>query len=453
MGRKLRREEILNGNLAKALATLAIPIVVNNFIQTMYNLTDTFWLGKLGEANQAAITIVSPIQSIIVNFGAGIVAAGSILISQYLGAKKDEDAKKMATHIYVTSLIFAVVIALACFAATPTIVNWLGAESLVKTYGNTYLRIVILDMPFLFMINVFQVVNQSQGNTFRPMALNLLGVCLNMILDPIFMFVFDWGIAGAAFATLLAKVPCAILAMISLHNKKNPIFVQLRGFHYNKNMLLSIIKVGIPTAIGSSTMQFGFLLMGKSVVKYGTIGTAAYGIGNRVNGLITLPTNAMGSATATIVGLNIGAKQYDRADKVYKLSRNASVIFLLLGGLVLSRDVISTQLVSIFSDSQEVTELAAEFLAVLALYCWTNGIYNSTLGLFQGSGHTMITMMVDATRLWVFRFLTLFICERILDMGIQSIWYSVVISNGLSSLVLYILYRSQRWRKEVTIQP
>jgi Na+-driven multidrug efflux pump len=263
------------------------------------------------------------------------------------------------------------------------------------------------------------------------------------------MFVFDFGIAGAAFATLISKVPCAIIAIILLHNTKNPISIQLHGFRFQKQMLLSIFKVGIPTAVGSSTMQFGFLLMGKSVVEYGTMGTAAYGIGNRVNGLITLPTNAMGSATATIVGLNIGAGQYDRADKAYKLSRNASVIFLFLGGLILSRDPIATNLVSIFTDSQEVTVLAAEFLAILALYCWTNGVYNSTLGLFQGSGHTLITMLVDATRLWVFRFLTLYICQQVLDMGIQSIWYSVVISNALSSLVLYILYRTQRWRVKV----
>jgi putative MATE family efflux protein len=449
MGKKLHREEILSGNLAKAFATLAVPIVANNFIQTMYNLTDTYFLGKLGEENQAAITLVSPVQSIIVNFGAGIVAAGSILISQYLGAKKDEDAKKMAAHIYVASLIFSIICAMICFFATPAIVNWLGGEDIVKKYATTFLQIVILDMPFLFMMNVYQAVNQSQGNTFRPMVLNLVGITLNVILAPIFMFVFDFGIAGAAFATLISKVPCAIIAILSLHNKKNPIYVQLRGFRFNKNMLLSIFKVGIPTAVGSSTMQFGFLLMGKSVVEYGTMGTAAYGIGNRVNGLITLPTNAMGSATATIVGLNIGAGQYDRADKAYKLSRNASVIFLFIGGLILSRDPIATNLVSIFTDSQEVTVLAAQFLAILALYCWTNGVYNSTLGLFQGSGHTMITMLVDATRLWVFRFVTLFICQQVLHMGIQSIWYSVVISNALSSLVLYILYRTQRWRVKV----
>lgn len=449
MAKVVPREEILHGNMAKAMAALAIPIVANNFIQTMYNLADTFWLGKMGEVNQAAITVVTPVQNIIVNFGAGIVAAGAILISQYLGAKKDEEAKTMASHVYVSSLIFSIICAALCFLATPMIVSWLGADEMVETYANTYLRIVILDMPFLFMMNVFQAVNQSQGNTVRPMILNLSGVCLNMVLDPLLMFTFGWGIAGAALATLCSKVPCAIYAMFSLRNKKNPIHVDLKGFRFQSQMIKSIVKLGIPTALGSSTMQFGFLLMSKSVVKYGTIATAAYGIGNRVNSLITLPTNAMGSATATLVGLNIGAGQYDRADKAYRMSRNVSVVFLLIGGLILSRDAVSTSFVRIFSESEDVIVLAAEFLSILSLYCFANGVYNSTIGLFQGSGHTMVTMAVDATRLWVFRFATLFVCERILHLGLQSIWYSVVVSNGLSALVLYILYRMKIWRKEV----
>lgn len=449
MDKLQKREEMLNGNLAKVFAKLAIPIVANTFIQTMYNLTDTYWLGKMGEEHQAAITIVSPVQNIIVNFGSGIVVAGSILISQYLGARKEDDAKKMASHIFTCSMIFSVICSLLCFLATPAIVNWLGAENVVKNYSTTYLRIVMLDMPFLFMINIFQAVNQSQGNTVRPMLLNTLGVIFNMILDPLFMFTFGWGIAGAALATLLAKVPCAIIAFISLSNKNNPIYITLKKFKFDKNMVLSIVKLGIPTALGSSTMQFGFLLMGKSVVKYGTVATAAYGIGNKVNGLVTLPSNAMGSATATIVGINFGARQYDRADKAYRLSRNVSVIFLFIGGMILSRNAVSTAIVGVFSNSDEVVVKAAEFLAILSFYCWTNGIYNSTMGLFQGSGHTMITMAVDATRLWVFRFATLFICESILHMGLQSIWYSVVISNGLSAFILYILYRTKVWRKEV----
>lgn len=194
-------------------------------------------------------------------------------------------------------------------------------------------------------------------------------------------------------------------------------------------------------------MQFGFLLMSKNVYKYGTQAMAAYGIGNKVNGLITLPSNGIGSAVATIVGQNVGANQYDRARQGYRLSQRISVVFLFVGGLILSRASISGAIVGIFSDDAQVVAMAADFLSIMAFWCWTNGIYNSTMGLFQGTGHTEVTMLVDASRLWVFRFLTLFICESILHMGVRSIWYCVVVSNGISAAILYLLYRTNIWRR------
>ncbi|MBE5965049.1 MAG: MATE family efflux transporter [Lachnospira sp.] len=447
--KKNNSQLILNGSLLKALFTLAIPIVLNSFIQTMYNLTDSYWLGKLGEANQAAITMVSPIQNIIVSFGTGITVAGAVLIAQYIGANEINEAKKMATHILVCALAFAIICSALCFISTPFIVEWLGGASEVKKLGITYLRIVVLDIPFLFMINIYIAINQAQGNTLKPMLVNLSGVIINMILDPLLMFGFNLGISGAALATLFSKVPCAIIAAIALFNKNNFIKISLKGFRFEKSKVKSIISVGLPTAIGGSTMQFGFLLMSKNVVKYGTVATAAYGIGNRVNGLISLPSNAMGSAVGTIVAQNIGANQYERAEKAYKLSRNISVMFLFIGGLILSNLKVSAAIVSIFSDNPEVVSFAADFLMVMAICSWTNGVHNSTNGLFNGSGHTMITMVIDASRMWVFRFLTLYICENIFHMYLSSIWYSVVVSNAISALILWILYKTGIWKKRV----
>ena len=268
-----------------------------------------------------------------------------------------------------------------------------------------------------------------------------------MVLDPLFMITLNLNITGAALATLSAKLPSAIIAFYALTRPSQTINLDLRRLKFEKAKMLSILRVGLPTAIGGSTMQLGFLLMSKNVYKYGTEAMAAYGIGNKVNSLITLPTNGVGSAVATIVGQNVGAKQYDRAEKGYKLARNISIIFLFVGGMILSLAPVSKGIVGIFSDDTAVVGMAADFLSVLAFWCWTNGIYNSSTGLFQGTGHTEVTMLVDATRLWVFRFLTLFICESVLNMGVRSIWYSVVVSNGISAMILYILYRLNIWRR------
>ncbi len=448
MNKKNNRELLLSGNLLKAILTLAIPVVINSFLQTMYNLTDTYWLGKLGTEELAAINLVSPMQNIVINFGSGITVAGSVLISQYLGAKKDEDARSMANQIFACALIFSLICAGFCAVATPSIVTWLGATEETWSYSKTYLQLVILDMPFLYTVNIYTAINQAQGDTVRPMFLNLFGISLNMIMDPLFMMVLHMGVAGAALATVAAKAAPAVIAFILLLNKEKDIHLNLRKLKFEKEKLKNILVIGLPTAIGGSTMQFGFLLMTRNVLKYGTQAMAAYGIGNKINSLITLPTNGIGSAVATIVGQNVGATQYDRAEKGYHLSMRISVVFLFVGGMILSRAPVSTAIVKIFSEDTEVISMASDFLSIMAFWCFANGVYNSSMGLFQGSGHTEVTMVIDAARLWVFRFATLYICGSWLHMGVRSVWYSVVVSNGLSAIVLYIVYRTGYWRKK-----
>ena len=192
-------ELILHGNLIRAILSLAIPVVINSFLQTMYNLTDTYWLGKIGTEQLAAINLVTPMQNIITNFGSGITVAGAVLIAQFIGAGEKEDARSMANQIFVCAMGFAVVCAALCFLGTPAIVNWLGADGGTAYYARVYLRVVIWDMPFLYMVNIFSAVHQAQGDTVRPMFLNLGGITLNLFLDPFFMIFLNLGTAGAEY--------------------------------------------------------------------------------------------------------------------------------------------------------------------------------------------------------------------------------------------------------------
>ena len=159
--KKYNPDLILHGNLIRAILSLAIPVVINSFLQTMYNLTDTYWLGKIGTEQLAAINLVTPMQNIITNFGSGITVAGAVLIAQYIGAGEKEDARSMANQIFICAMGFAVVCAALCFLGTPAIVNWLGADGGTAYYARVYLRVVIWDMPFLYMVNIFSAVHQA----------------------------------------------------------------------------------------------------------------------------------------------------------------------------------------------------------------------------------------------------------------------------------------------------
>lgn len=447
MMKKYKNIDLTSGSLIHAILGLAIPVVVNSFLQTMYNLTDTYWLGRLGTEELAAINLVTPVQNVVQNFGSGLTVAGAVLISQYIGAKKVREAREMANQIFTCAMIFALTCATILALTSPAIVTWLGAEDITWQYAKTYLQLVILDMPFLYTVNMFQSINQAQGNTVKPMLLNLVGITINMILDPLLMIVWKWGVSGAALATVFAKMIPALIAFVLLNRKDKPVFLNLRVLKFRKDMLKSILIIGLPTAIGGSTMQLGFLLMSKSVFVYGTRAMAAYGVGNKINGLISLPSNGIGSAVSTIVGQNVGAGNKERARKGFGISMIISVVFLLIGGFILSRMPVSTAMVRIFTDDADVIPMAADFLSIMAFWCFCNGVYNSAMGLHQGAGHTEVTMLVDVLRLWFFRFATLYICQNVFDMGVRSVWYSVVVSNGLSALLLYLIYLTGYWKR------
>ncbi len=440
-------EQILHGNLFRAMLSIAVPVVVTSFLQTLYNLTDTFWLGQIGTEPLAAINLVTPVQNIVINFGSGVTVAGSVMVAQYIGAGRWEDAKRIANQIFTCAMIFSVTCAVLLSLLTAPIVGWLGAEGEVLRHGVSYLRIVILDMPFLFCVNIYQATRQAQGDTVRPMALNLIGIAVNMALDPLLMVVLHLEAAGAALATVLAKMVPALCALTLLCQRREPIHLDPRVMKPERDNLRDIVRIGLPTAFGGSVMQLGFLLMSRTVFTYGTQAMAAYGIGNKVNGIISLPSNGIGSAVSTIVGQNMGAKQPERAEKGYRISMACAVVFLFVGGMILSLPAVSTAIVSVFSDDAEVIAMAAAFLSTMAFWCWTNGVHDATIGLFQGTGHTEITMTVNMCRLWVFRFATLFVCEHFLHLGVSSVWYSVVVSNGISSGILLVLYLLGLWRK------
>lgn len=443
---------VTEGELLPTILQLSVPIILSSLVNTLYNLVDTFWLGKIGPNELAAITIVTPLQQMTTSFGAGITASGAILLTQFIGAKDYKEAKKMLAQLAVYALGFSLFLSILAIRFADPILIWLGTDTEIFRLGKSYFTIVMMDLPFLIMIQIYGGVRQAQGDTKTPFFLNLLGVLINLVLDPLFIITMQWGVAGAAWATLAAKVPGALLAYWLLSNRKKEVHLNFSAYSYDKETARKIIQIGLPVASGGALMQFGFVLMTRSVWQYGPLSVAAYGIGNRINSLVTVPSNALGSATATIVGQNVGAKKWKRAEKGYKLTMGIAVGFLMVGGIILSQEQVAIRAVSIFTSDKEVTRLASQYLRILSIYCFVNGIYNTTVGLFSATGHTVITMVVDASRLWIFRFGTLYVFQKMLNFGVESIWYSVVWSNALAAIVMYVFYLLGIWKKNKVLE-
>jgi putative MATE family efflux protein len=323
-----KKELILKGNIYKVLVTLSLPIMINNLIQTLYNLVDGIWVSKISSVHFAATAFVFPVNFLFIAIGIGISVAGTSILSQLVGADKEDQAREYAAQLIGISVILSVAFSIFGVAATPLIVKAMGGTGDLAVYSNIYLRVTFLDLPFLFLFYNINSIRNAQGDTVTPTVLSGISAILNMILDPIFIFTFGWGIAGAAWATLLSRALLSVYGIRLILRHDNPLRPEFKGFRFNGQILRELSRIGFPAAIGQSGAAFGFIILNGFIVSYGTATMAAFGMVNRITSLIMQPAMGIGAALTAVIGQNIGARFYDRVRESF---RKASLLTLTLG--------------------------------------------------------------------------------------------------------------------------
>lgn len=445
-----KRELILNGNLYKVITVLAFPIMINNFIQTLYNLADAFYVGQLGYVEFAATSFVWPVNYLFISLGIGISVAGTSILSQLIGASKNEEANKYSSQLIAISLLASVAFAIAGYAISPIIIRLMGATGDIAMYGNIYLRITFLDTPFMFLYFNFNSIMNAQGNTIMPTILSGVSALLNIILDPIFIFTFNMGVAGAAWATLLSKAVLAIAGIIILAKYSNFIKPQFKDFKFDREILKKLIKVAIPSSIGQSGAALGFMALNGFIVSYGTATMAAFGMVNRITSLIQQPAMGFGAALTAIVGQNLGNNQIKRVKEAFKKSLILSLYVSVIGCIILIWK--DNEIVNVFIESKgdkEVITQGITYLGYISLSMPLMGIFSIFQGVFQGSGHTKYSMAMEIGRLWLVRLPMILLFKYLTDVGSTGIWFSMSFSNLVVCIFGYIIYRRGKWERRI----
>lgn len=441
-----KRKLILEGNLYKIITILAVPIMLNNLIQTLYNLADAYFVGQIGYVEFAATSFVWPVNFLFISLGIGVSIAGTSILSQLIGASKYEEANKYASQLMVISIIGSVVFALIGFAVTPAILKLMGATGDMLKYGIIYLRITFLDMPFMFLYFNFNSIMNSQGNTIMPTVLSLISAILNVILDPIFIFNLNMGVAGAAWATLLSKAILAIVGVIFLVKGKNLVKPDFRNFKFDKLIIGKIIKIAIPSSIGQSGAALGFMVLNGFIVSYGNATMAAFGMVNRITSLIMQPAMGVGSALTAIVGQNLGNNQIERVKQAFKKSIVISLYISVIGCiLMLWKD---NEIVNAFIKTKGDTDVISQgitYLWFISISMPLMGIFSIFQGIFQGSGHTKYSMAMEIGRLWLVRLPMILLFKYFTPIGATGIWISMSVSNLFVCLYGYMIYRRGLW--------
>lgn len=447
-----RTQLILKGDILKALITLSIPIIINNFIQNLFNLVDAFWVGKISSVHFAATSFVWPVNFLFVSLGIGISIAGTSLLSQLVGADKIKEAKEYASQIMVVSILAALSFTVIGYAISPYIIKAMGADAELAHLSNIYLRITFLDLTFMFIYFNINSIMSAQGNTVTPTMLSGLSAILNIILDPIFIFAFDLGIAGAALATLVSRVLLAIVGIFFLFKEGNKIKPSFNNFNFNKKILKDVLRVGFPSSVGQAGSAIGFMVLNGFVVSYGTATLAAFGMVNRITSLVMQFSQGIGAALTSVVGQNIGASQFDRVSQAFNKSVKIAVSIGVIGCILLI--AFDKQLIDFFIQSKDdplVISQGISFLRFISLSMPFLGIFSVFQGLFQGSGNTKFSMAMEIGRLWFVRIPMILFFKYFTDAGATGIWFSMSVSNLLVCVYGYIIYKSNRWKQSVIV--
>ncbi len=450
MAKHNKTEFILQRNLYRVLITLSVPIIINSLIQTLYNLVDGIWVSKLSSVHFAATAFVWPVNFLFISLGIGLSIAGTSLLSQLIGADNLRGAKEYASQIIAVTLLSSIIFTAAGFLLSPFILKLMGATGDLHDLGSTYLRITFLDLPFMFLFFNINSIMHAQGDTITPMILSGISAVINIILDPIFIFTFNWGIAGAAWATLASRALLAVVGIMLLFGKKNRVRPGFRGFHFDKEIIREVVAVGLPSTIGQSGASLGFIVLNGFIGSYGTATIAAYAMVNRITSLVMQPAMGMGSALTAIVGQNVGAGRMDRVQEAFRKALALAIAIGVVGSILLV--AFDYPIITFFmqaKDDPSVIDLALTYLFYISLSMPLMGVFSVFQGLYQGTGHTKYSMAMEVGRLWFVRLPMILCFKHFTAWGSTGIWFSMSFSNLIVCLYGYWVYRGKRWQERV----
>jgi MATE family, multidrug efflux pump len=465
--------DLTTGNLQKNLLRLALPIMLSNFFQTFYNLTDAFWLGKLGENARGAVSVAGiafPLIFFLSSFGFGFVIAGTALIAQYKGAGKHDMMKEVVGQFLLILTIFCGLFITGSFIFLDKILVLLQVPPEIFTVAREYISVILVGVLFMYIFLSYQSFSHGLGDTVSPMKIQIISVTINMVLDPFFIFGIGFfpkmETVGAAYATLLARIIAAVLAVYFLKRKSPVLMPKLKNIFPDPEMLKRIMKISIPASMGMSMTSFGFLLLQGFVNSFGTIVISVFSIGNRLTGFFMMPAMGISNALATVIGQNLGAGKIDRAVQSVKKAFVLIMSIMAVGCTTLF--FFGSVLTRFFINDPEVIETGLRMFQVTSVASFVFGIVFLFMGVFNGSGHTKPNMFLNIFRLWGLRIPFVLMLSGLAMQYVKidamqpflqwmakplaaypydALWWSMVISNSVVAVWSFVIYKKGTWKQ------
>lgn len=435
-----RCDNILGGSITKTLLMLSLPTLMMGVVQCAIPLIDGLFINNIAGTNAAgAITYCTPIIGMVVGLAQGLGSAGMAVIGQTNGKGQLAEGRRISTQLIVFTSMLGIALAPVLFALAYPLSGFVNSEISQGVF--TYIALNALVIPFSFLESIYNAIKNANGNPEATFIRMVILLVVKVIFNALFIAVLRWDIVGAAMASLASNMVITIWMYFELFIKKGPEQLSLKGFKLDKAVIRMLVRIGLPTMLSNLMIYIGFYLINNEVEKYGPIVLTGQGIANNiVNVCFTLPA-AFGSAVTTMVSMNVGACQSERARRTCLMGCLWSA--LTAAALIAIIVPLSGSLTVLFTREAKVLEVANRSLHIYTYSVVGFGVCMTQIGAFIGLGRTHVSLVMGVLRIWFLRYLFVLVTEP--QLGVYSVFWGNLFSNYVSAVITTVMILRVKW--------
>ncbi len=443
--------DLSQGPEPKAIVLFAMPMLIGNIFQQLYTMVDGIVVGQgVGKEALAAVGASFPIIFLMVSLIIGITMGSSIMLSQYFGAKDYTHLRKTIHTTYIFLFGSAFLVTILGLALSGPILRAIRVPDAVFPLALQYLRIMFVGMIFLFGYNTVGAVLRGLGDSKHPLYFLIIATFVNIGLDLLFVLVLGWGVAGAAWATVIAQGVSLLVGIAYMQRCKHEFLrISIPAMRFDTQVFKTMLKIGLPTGIQHSLVSLGFVALTRIVNAFGTNVIAGYTAAMRLDSFAAMPAMNLSMAVSTFVGQNLGAQKPERVRRgfISALLMAGAISIVMTAVMIVFRQ----QLIGMFNSDPAVVMIGAEYLVIVSSFYVMFSSMFITGGVLRGAGDTLAQMLITLVALWLVRIPSAAILSA--HFGTRGIWSSVPAGWIVGLVASLAYYFSGRWKKKAIVRP
>ena len=436
-------EPMTSGSIWKRMILFALPLMLGNLFQQMYNTVDSLIVGRfVGSSALAAVSSSGSLIGMLIGLLSGISSGAGVIVARHFGAGDREGLHRTVHTIVAFGLAAGVVMTAVGVLLSPQILMWMGTPESVMAESVTYLRIYFCGSLAVMMYNVFVGILQAVGDGRHPLYYLIASSVVNLGLDLLFIQAFDAGVGGAALATVISQVVSALLCLIQLMRTKEDYRLDLRSIRFERDILGQIVRVGLPSGVQNSIIAFANVIVQSNVNAFGEMAMAGYGAYAKIEGFGFLPINSFTLALTTFVGQNLGATQYERTKKGARFGILMTVTLAEAIGVLVF--LFAPQLIALFDPTPEVVAFGVGKARTAALFYCLLAYAHSVAAVLRGAGKAVIPMAIMIA-IWCGVRVAFLSITIPLTHSIQMVYWVYPLTWGISCVLFFLYYKKADW--------